>query len=60
MLLQGVEKVRGIAQEESLPPIELAHLDRLLPSMSAKKAKGVDALGPLEVQRLPEESRAEM
>eukprot|EP00959_Pyramimonas_sp_CCMP1952_P438766 9185977-Pyramimonas_sp.AAC.1 len=60
MLLQGVEKVRRVAQEESLPPIELAQLDRPLPSTSAKKAKGVDALGPLEIQGLPEEGRAEM
>eukprot|EP00959_Pyramimonas_sp_CCMP1952_P087564 1832243-Pyramimonas_sp.AAC.1 len=59
-LLDGIHMVMGRAWQQPLAPLQLQQLDRLPPAISATKAKGIDNIGPLEVQRLPTEGRQEM
>ncbi|CAK0894659.1 unnamed protein product, partial [Prorocentrum cordatum] len=59
-ILDGLKFVTEQAKREDVHPIELEHLDHLLAKQNPKKARGVDNLGPLEVQRLPEPGRRQM
>ena len=59
-LLQGVELVLAAAREEAIDPIDFADLVSMLPRLSRSKAKGIDNIGPIEVQRLPEDARLEL
>ncbi|CAK0892726.1 unnamed protein product, partial [Prorocentrum cordatum] len=59
-ILDGLKYVTEQAKREDVHPIELEHLDHLLAKQNPKKARGIDNLGPLEVQRLPEPGRRQM
>ncbi|CAK0847722.1 unnamed protein product [Prorocentrum cordatum] len=49
-ILDGIHMVMGRAWQQPLAPLQLQQLDRLLPAITATKAKGIDNIGPLEVQ----------
>eukprot|EP00959_Pyramimonas_sp_CCMP1952_P007693 160579-Pyramimonas_sp.AAC.1 len=48
------------AREEDIEPVTLEQLDAAVNLLSGKKAKGIDAMGPPEVQRLPAPARREL
>ena len=56
----GLQYVMGRARGQNLSPLDTEGLDRAIAAMNGKKAKGVDAMGPIEVQRLPPEARQEL
>ena len=59
-ILDGLEYVTAQAKREDVDPLELEDLDRLLAKQNPKKSRGIDNLGPIEVQRLPEPGRKQM
>ncbi|CAK0811743.1 unnamed protein product, partial [Prorocentrum cordatum] len=56
-VLAMMQKCLDAAREDPLPTITLLDLDAVLPKIPAKKAKGVDALSPLDIQRQPDAAR---
>ncbi|CAK0882815.1 unnamed protein product, partial [Prorocentrum cordatum] len=59
-ILDGLKYVAEQAKREDVHPLELEHLDHLLAKQNPKKSRGIDNLGPLEVQRLLEPGRRQM
>eukprot|EP00959_Pyramimonas_sp_CCMP1952_P108879 2276682-Pyramimonas_sp.AAC.1 len=56
-VLAMMQKCFDAAREDPLPAITLLDLDAVLPRIPARKAKGVDSLSPLDIQRLPDAAR---
>eukprot|EP00959_Pyramimonas_sp_CCMP1952_P005914 123882-Pyramimonas_sp.AAC.1 len=52
-LLQGVAALRAAASSEPLGPLVLERADGVLQRLPGSKAKGCDAMSPLDLQRLP-------
>eukprot|EP00959_Pyramimonas_sp_CCMP1952_P364713 7637635-Pyramimonas_sp.AAC.1 len=56
----GFMHLRSRARSDPLEDITPEALEAVLSRSNAKKAKGVDSLGPIEWQRLPEPAKAEL
>eukprot|EP00959_Pyramimonas_sp_CCMP1952_P067963 1418516-Pyramimonas_sp.AAC.1 len=59
-ILGGLKVVMPQAMQEDVDPITFEQLDTVVGRLNAKKAKGIDAMGPIEVQRLPAPARQEL
>ncbi|CAK0897887.1 unnamed protein product, partial [Prorocentrum cordatum] len=59
-IIDGLQYVMGRADTQDLEQLTAERMNSALGSMNGKKAKGVDAMGPIEVQRLPAEARQEL
>ena len=55
-----MERLRLEAQRQPLEPLDLEQVDRIVGRLSGSKAKGADALSPLDIQRLPRAGREQM
>ncbi|CAK0847965.1 unnamed protein product, partial [Prorocentrum cordatum] len=52
-ILYMMDQCLSAARDDPLPAIAIMDVDAVLPTLPAKKAKGVDVLNPIDIQRQP-------